>query len=152
MTEQEFEEAWNEALMRSVEDPNKMTKEDEENYWNGVGFLTILITLNIPQDNILEFEVLDYTGCVGGADETLGVDYLLKYIWGIQHYKHSFKEGMIYTFHHITVRWTRGDGYTTDDNVDYYYGSLTFSWRPWTWFKTKMNALWQKYISWRIYS
>lgn len=44
----------------------------------------------------------------------------------------------------------RGDGYTTDDNVDYYYGSLTFSWRPWTWFKTKMNALWWKYISWRI--
>lgn len=146
MTEEEFEKAWNEAF----ESEKSWTQEDEANYWNGVGTLKILVTLNIPSEEIFEFDILEATGCLCGADEIIGIDYLLKEIWGVQSYKYPFKEGMIYTFHNVSVTWTKGDGFTTDDDVDYYFGPLTYTWRPWTWFKTWISAKWWKHIGWRI--
>lgn len=146
MTEEEFEKAWNEAF----ESEESWSQEEEANYWSGIGTLKILVTLNIPSEKIFEFDILEATGCLYGADEAIGIDYLLKEMWGVQSYKYPFKEGIIYTFHHVTVSWTKGDGYTTDDDVEYSHGTVTKTWKPWTWFKTKMNAIWWKTIGWRL--
>ena len=146
MTEEEFICAFEEALDRA-----EMTREEEKDYWDGVGTLSILVTLNIPQEKIFEFEILEFSGCVQGIEEAMGIDYLLNDHWYVQGYAKPFREGFIYTFHHITPYWIRGDGYTTDDDVEYSHGSITVRWHPWTWFKTKMDALWWKHIGWRFH-
>lgn len=145
MTEEEFENAFAEMLLRKHDEQEFM-----DNYYNGVGTLKILVTLNIPEEEIFEYEVLECTGCVQGAEEMFGIDYLLKDMWYINQYKYPFREGMIYTFHHVTASWIKGDGYTTGDDVNYYHGTVSKEFRPWTWFKTKMDALWWKHIGWRL--
>lgn len=137
--------------MTAVEDPNAMSQEEEADYWAGVGSLTIFVTLVIPEENIFEFDVVDYSGCVGGIQEAIGIDYLLTDIWCINKGReHPLKEGIFYTFHNISAFWTSGDGYSTDDDVDYYFGGLTHELKLWPWFKTKVAATWWKHIGWRF--
>jgi len=126
-------------------------KEEEAEYWNGIGSLTIFVTLVIPEENIFEYELLDYSGCMGGAQESLGIDYLLKDMWGVDKDPDlNLREGVEYRFIGITVKWTRGDGWTTDDDVDYLMGSVHTSFKLIPWFHTKMKALWWKHIGWRL--
>ena len=126
-------------------------EEAEKNHWNGIGSLTIFVTLIIPEDNIFEYELLDYSGCMEGAQEILGIDYLLKDMWRVDKDPDlNLREGVEYRFIGITVEWIQGDGWTTDDDVDYLMGSVHASFRFIPWFHTKMEALWWKYIGWRI--
>lgn len=140
--------------MVSVPDPNQMTQEEEADYWAGEGTLQILVLLNLPatgeHDRVFEYDVLEASGCLGGANETVGIDYLLQYIWGVLDMKYPLKEGFTYTFHDVTAFWTHGDGYTSEDDVDYYYSALTQDWHLWSWFKTKVAATWWKHIGWRL--
>ena len=137
--------------MTPVADPFAMTQEEEADYWNGIGKLEIFITLVIPEDNIFEFEVLEMTGCVQGIEESIGIEYLLRDIWCVNRSReYPLREGFFYTFHNVSAYWTRGDGYTTDDDVDYYFGALTYEWKFWPWFKTKIAATWWKHIGWRF--
>ena len=140
-----FEGLFDQPLTRNEVD------QAEEDYWNGIGKLKIFVTLVIPEDDIFEFEVLEMTGCVQGIEESVGIDYLLKDIWCIDKGReYPLLEGFSYTFHNISAHWTRGDGYTTDDNVDYHFDAITYEWKFWPWFKTWISAQWWKLIGWRF--
>lgn len=137
-------------VFESLPDLNAMTAEEEADYWNGIGFLEVMILQNWKskdEERIFEFEVIDYNGCVGGIEEAIGIDYLLTQIWCLQD---VLKEGYIYRFTGITALWTRGDGWSTDDDVDYYFGALSYKLKLWPWFKTKIAATWWKHIGWRL--
>lgn len=137
-------------VFESDPDPYAMTAEEEADYWNGIGFLEVMILQNWKgknEERIFEFEVIDYNGCVGGIEEAIGIDYLLTHIWSLQE---VLKEGYIYRFTGITALWTRGDGWSTDDDVDYHFKDVQVIWEPWTWFKTKIQATWWKFIGWRF--
>lgn len=138
--------------MTPEEDIYQPTDEDLQNYWSGVGNLTIFVTLVIPKEDIFEYDIIEYGGCMGGAQETLGIDYLLRDMWCVDKDPElNLREGFEYKFSDILVAWTRGDGWTTDDDVDYYLGQVHANFRFTTWFKTKMAALWWKHIGWRIH-
>lgn len=127
------------------------TPEEEKQFWNGIGSLTIFVTLVIPKSEVFEYEIIDYGGCVQGAQDTLGIDYLLSDIWDVWHdLTYPLKEGFEYTFHDITIAWTRGDGWTTDDDVDYYMGPISYRFSFFPWLKTKVQTLWWKNIGWRL--
>lgn len=126
-------------------EPNE---EDERHYWNGEGFITFFVQQNIPKDKIFEFEVDDYDGCAGGANETVGFDYLLTEMLDID--IKNLKEGHTYTIEKLTVVWTRGDGYCTDDDVDYYFESLKDEIEWSRFIKQKLHNLWWQNIGWRL--
>jgi len=100
-------------------DHYKPSEEDIPNHWNGEGTLEFRVLSYDKTSKYCPYEIeyLDYCGCVGGLDETLGIE-------------HSINEGILdvgklhigwtYKIHGITVHWTHGDGWTTDDDVDYY--------------------------------
>jgi hypothetical protein len=142
--------------LKPVADPFAMTKEEEADYWNGIGHLEILVTYVNQKEKIFEFEVIDQSGCVGGIEEAIGIDYLLTQMWSVQKpyeeggFKFPLKAGYSYTFHDIRAFWTRGDGYTTDDDVDYYHGLITRGFNPWTWLRIKIGNLWWDTIGWRL--
>lgn len=140
-----FEGLFDETLTRNEVD------QSEEDFWNGTGHLTIFVTLVIPEEDIFEYEIIDWSGCVGGIQEAIGIDYLLTDIWCINKGReHPLREGIFYTFHNVSAYWIRGDGYSTDDDVDYYFGALSYKLKLWPWFKTKIAATWWKHIGWRF--
>ena len=122
--------------------------EDEHHYWCGEGFIRFYVQQNIPKDDIFEFEVEDYDGCAGGADETVGFDYLIKKMLGLN--IADLKEGHTYTIEKLTVVWTRGDGWITDDDVDYYYENLKDEFQWFKLLKQKLTNLWWQNIGWRM--
>lgn len=142
-------------IFEGLFDESPLTRNElaqaEEDYWEGIGELTIFVTLVIPEDDIFEYEIIDWSGCVGGIQEAIGIDYLLTEMWCINKGRaHPLEEGIFYTFHNISAFWTSGDGYSTDDDVDYYFNGLTYELKLWPWFKTKVAATWWKYIGWRL--
>lgn len=140
-----------EDLFIEASETDGWDEEAERNHWNGIGSLTIFVTLVIPEEDIFEYEVINWSGCIGGAHETLGIDYLLTDIWCVdKDLAYPLKEGFEYTFHDITVSWTRGDGWTTDDDVDYYLGPISYRFKLIPWFHTKVSAIWWKTIGWRL--
>lgn len=126
----------------------KPSLEDELNHWNGEGFIKFYVQQNIPKDDIFEFEVEDYDGCAGGADETVGFDYLIKEMLGLD--IAELKEGHTYTIEKLTVVWTRGDGWMTDDDVDYYFESIKDEIEWFRFLKQKAINLWWQNIGWRF--
>ena len=122
--------------------------EDEHHFWNGEGFITFYVVQNIIKDDIFEIEVEDYDGCAGGAHETVGFDYLIKEMLGIN--IADLKEGHTYTIEKLTVVWTRGDGWTIDDDVDYYFENLKDEIQWFRFLKQKLTNLWWQNFGWRI--
>lgn len=142
-------------IFEGIFDETRLTKTElaqaEEDFWEGVGSLTIFMTLVIPEEDIFEYEIIDWSGCVGGIQEAIGIDYLLTEIWCINKGReYPLKEGIFYTFHNISSFWISGDGYSTDDNVYYYFDGLSYKLKLWPWFKTKVATTWWKYIGWRF--
>lgn len=129
-----------------IDQPYEPTEEDMKDYWSGTGHLCFTVLINNKDEFVIDWD--DYSGCVGGLQEMLGLEYALKE--GILETPH-LKEGYVYTLSDITVVWTRGDGWTTDDDVDYYVGDITFFRLPfWTYLKMKLDNLWWYHIGWRI--
>lgn len=129
----------------SVEDPHAMTQEEEADYWNGIGMLSIYVEQNA--DGVFEYEVLEATGCVGGIQEALGIDYLLTDIWGLTK---EMYEGHTFVIRGISAYWTRGDGWETDDDVDYTFESIEIHFNPFTWAWQKAKNIWWRNIGWRL--
>ena len=124
------------------------TEEEERHYWSGEGFIRFFVEQNIPKEGIFEFKVEDYDGCAGGADETVGFDYLIKDMLGLD--IRQFKEGHTYTIEKLTIIWTRGDGWITDDDMDYYYESIKDEIEWSRYLKQKLYNLWWQHIGWRF--
>lgn len=138
-------------LTASVDDEIKIfepSPEDEYHYWSGEGFIKFYVQQNIPKDDIFEFEVEDYDGCAGGANEGVGFDYLIKEMLGLD--ISELKEGHTYTIEKLTVVWTRGDGWTTDDDVEYYFENLKDEIQWFRLIKQKLTNLWWQNIGWRL--
>ena len=121
------------------------TEEEERHYWNGPGYIKLYVIQN--DEDVFEFDVLDYDGCAGGADETVGFDYLITDMLGLQK---DLKEGITYTIQNLTVRWYRGDGWTTDDDVDYDFDEIIIHFNPITWTRQKLYNFWWRTIGWRL--
>lgn len=131
-------------------DIRKPTPEEERDFWNGIGLLEIYVTQSFKDSDgnyIFEFDVIDYEGCVGGIQEAIGIDYLLTHIWCLQK---ELREGYTYRFIGITAFWTRGDGWSTDDDVDYRYEIILSHFNPLSWLLQKAKNIWWRNIGWRI--
>jgi len=122
------------------------SEEDEHHYWSGEGFIKFFVEQNIP--GVFEIEIEDSDGCAGGANETVGYDYLIKEMLGFD--IEQFKEGHTYTIEKLTVVWTRGDGWMTDDDVEYDYESLKDEIELFRFIKQKLTNLWWQNIGWKL--
>ena len=121
------------------------TWEDEKEYWSGKGHLVFRTVSCDPADRFpsWEIEVEEYSGCIGGLHESVGITYAIN-----QHILDGpkLRLGWTYIYKDITVTFTRGDGWTTDDDADYYVGSYeeVFKLGPW------LSAWWWHLVGWRF--
>ena len=108
----------------SVSDDWEPSDEDMKDHWAGEGDLTFHVLSYDPTSKYCPYEIDwdDYSGCVGGLNETLGITYAINE--GILDV-YPLRLGMTYHVKGITVMHTRGDGWTTDDNSDYYVESVS---------------------------
>lgn len=98
------------------------TDEEDRDFWSGEGHLSFTVTAN--RHDVFEIDTLEYSGCVGGFDEGLGLEFGLREgHLGVD--PSELKEGYTYHFDGITVSHTCGDGWTTDDDAEYYVGNVT---------------------------
>lgn len=131
-------------LLTSIQE--EPTEEDFRDYWSGEGHLEFTVISYDPDAHPwsrYEIDWHDYSGCVGGLQETLGIQYALNE--GILD-AGKLRLGVHYRLDGITCHWTRGDGWTTDDDVNYYVESVTTTLFLPTWIK----AWWWHLIGWRI--
>lgn len=123
------------------------SEEDIRDYWSGEGHLIFTVISYDPDAyawSKYEIDWEDYSGCVGGLDETLGIQYALNE--GILDVG-KLKLGWTYEVNGITVVWTRGDGWTTDDDVDYYVEGEIYKR---IYLSRWLSAWWWHLIGWRI--
>lgn len=125
--------------------PDEWDDEDERDYWSGEGDLTFHVLSHDPTCNYCPYEIDwdDYSGCVGGLNETLGISYAINE--GIID-AHPLRIGMTYHVQGITVVHTRGDGWNTDDDSEYYVESVSKILYP----DRFISAWWWKLIGHRI--
>lgn len=123
------------------------SEEDMKDYWSGEGTLTFTVISNRP--DVFEIEIEDMTGCVGGLDEQLGTEYAIRE--GYLGDREGLREGYTYHWSQITVSWFKGDGWTTDDDCDYYVEAEEFKRLPLLQFiKLKIKNAWWFNIGWRF--
>lgn len=130
-----------------------MTKEEWEesqrDHWNGKGHIEFFVIQN--SGDTFEIEVEDYSGCAGGMHESVGIDYYIKDCWCLnEDPENPLREGVYYTLHDLTVTWTRGDGWTTDDDVEYDFGAMTHHTTLWLYLSHKVKMIWWRKVGWRI--
>lgn len=128
------------------DDLYRPTPEEEREYWSGVGIIKFFVQQNI--DNVFEIEIEESTGCAGGAGEMLGLEWLIRCELGID--RDQLKQGHTYTIEGLTVQWFRGDGWTTDDDVEYSFESLKDEIEWFRFMKQKLINIWWQNIGWRI--
>lgn len=122
------------------------TPEEERQHWVGKGHIEFFVEQNVP--GIFEIEIIDYSGCAGGLDETIGLDYAVKeFLVDVR----ELHEGVRYTIKGLTVSFTRGDGWTTDDDSDYEFEELEVHWSLLPWMKQKMFNIWWRQIGWKLH-
>lgn len=125
------------------------TEEEERDFWNGEGHIEFFVIQNTEED--FEIEVLDYSGCAGGLDEGMGIDYWIKEVEGLHRDPTvRLREGRTYCINGLTVTWTRGDGWEIDDDAEYEFESLTENWSLDVWLPHKIKMIWWRLIGWRI--
>ena len=133
------------ALLTDAEEMYQPTEEEERDYWSGKGHLVFKVRSYDPTSFLpFEIECEDYSGCVGGLDETLGIEYAINE--GILDVG-PLHIGFTYEVSGITVVWTRGDGWTTDDDVDYYVEGGVIKYAP---LRDLISAWWWHLIGHRI--
>lgn len=128
-------------------EPYTPTQEEEQDFWVGTGYVTFFVHQNAP--DIFEIEVEEYTGCLGGLDETIGIEFALKegYL-GVD--LSELSEGVTYTLHDVEVSFTRGDGWLTDDDSEYYGGELTRDRRYLKQVIHKIKMLWWRHVEYKL--
>lgn len=122
------------------------TEEDEKDYWAGEGHLIFTVISHCPTTSYLPFEIdwEDSSGCIGGLNETLGIEYAINA--GILMDPEELRLGFTYEITGITAHFTRGDGWTTDDDVEYYIESV----RKYAVLHRWIGAWWWHFIGHRI--
>lgn len=131
--------------MMIVDDDDQITDLDMGDYWNEEGSLTFHVLSYDPNAKYYPYELEEeeWTGCVGGLLETIGLDYAIHD--GVLDVG-KLHIGMTYELTGITVTYTRGDGFSTDDDCDYYVKSVKKVFYPHRFLK----AWWWHLIGWRI--
>ena len=121
------------------------SEEEERDFWSGKGEIQFFVIQNVP--DTFEIEILDYTGCAGGLQDTIGIEYYIGEYWGLQE---ELREGLIYTLHDVTVTWTRGDGWETDDDVEYDFESMTSHATTIGYLSYKIKMIWWRAVGCHI--
>lgn len=131
--------------LTTIPDEWEPSEEDLKDYWVGKGHLEfrVLSYDKTATYKPYEIEYLDYSGCVGGLDECLGIEYSVNE--GILN-TGKLHIGCTYRLDGITAHFTRGDGWTTDDDVEYYVESVT----QYAVLHQLIYAWWWHLIGWRI--
>lgn len=123
--------------------------EDEREHWNGKGHIEFFVIQNVP--GTFEIEYTDYSGCAGGMQETLGIEYYITDVWCLQDDPEiPLREGVTYTLHDLTVIWTRGNGWTEDDDVEYNFGEMTSHATAIGYLTHKIQMIWWRQVTCRI--
>ncbi len=132
-------------ILQEIVEYDEPSDEDLRDHWSGEGDLTFHVLSHNKDKNYLPYEIEYeyYSGCVGGLDETLGIEYSVNE--GILDVG-KLTLGITYHVSGITAHFTRGDGWTTDDDVDYYVENVTKSINP----HRFIAAWWWHLIGWRI--
>lgn len=131
--------------MVPVSDDWEPSEEDIADHWAGEGHLIFHVLSHTKSSKYCPYEIDydDYSGCVGGLQETLGIDYSVNE--GILDVG-KLHIGVTYHVRGITAHFTRGDGWTTDDDVEYYVEAVTKIIYPGRF----ISAWWWHLIGWRI--
>lgn len=135
------------------------SEEDERDFWNGEGHLIFKVTANRkgdpdlfkkPTTDVFEIEIEEYSGCLGGFSEGCGIEWGLKEGY-LNIAREDLFEGYIYYCTEITVSWTRGDGWMTEDDSEYYVGDMCSERLPLIpYLKLKLHNVWWFNIGWKI--
>jgi hypothetical protein len=120
-------------------------KEAERQHWNGDGTIEFYVSQNAP--GVFEIEVLDYDGCAGGMQETIGIEYYISEIWNLQD---RVREGVTYELQNVTVQWTRGEWGFTDDDVEYDFLDIASKFKLKTYLRQKISNIWWRQVTCRI--
>ena len=123
------------------------TETDEYEHWNGSGHIEFFVHQNVP--GTFEIDITDYSGCAGGLQETLGIEYCIEDIWCL-HQAMKLREGVTYTLHDLEVTWTRGDGWCTDDDVEYDFGDITSHATAIGYLSHKIKMIWWRKVQCHI--
>jgi hypothetical protein len=124
------------------------SEEEERDFWNGEGNLVFTVLSNRP--DVFEINIEEYSGCVGGFNEGIGIEWGLKDGY-LDIDPSELHEGYTYYCDEITVSWYKGDGWTTDDDSDYYVGNIRSERLPLIkYLKLKLHNAWWFNIGWRI--
>lgn len=139
----------NKAISFAALYENEMTcteeTEADRQHWNGDGAIEFYVYQNTP--NVFEIEVLDYDGCAGGMQETIGIEYYITEIWDLQD---RVQEGVTYELQNVSVEWTRGEWGFTDDDVDYDFLDIVTKFKLKTYLSQKISNIWWRQVTCRI--
>jgi hypothetical protein len=136
-------------VIATQDDLNDFTPDDAEtkDHWSGKGHLEFFVEQN--HGKTFEIQVVDYSGCVGGLQEAIGIEYAL--LEGYLDVDRSMlREGVTYTIWDITAEFSRGDGWTTDDDCEYHIGEITSEASLWGYLSHKVSIIWWRHIGCHI--
>ena len=117
-------------------------EEMERDHWNGDGHIEFFVIQNVAKERLFEIEVVDYSGCAGGLNETIGIKYMIDE-WGLPS---ELREGVTYTIHNLGVTFTRGDWGFTDDDVEYDFSHMTSHATALGYLSHKISMIWWRKV------
>ncbi len=127
----------------------QQTPKDERLHWSGLGTLDFFVSQNNKDPDVFEVEVLDHSGCMGGLEETYGLASAIEDgLLGIDLV--DLKQGFTYHMIDISVECTRGDGWEIDDDMEYYGGPMTRSYKLWPLIKHTIHMFWWQNFGWKL--
>lgn len=132
--------------LESDTDAYQPTEEEERDFWVGFGHITFFVQQNTK--HVFEIQIEDMSGCAGGLNEMVGLEWAIKNELGIE--LEQLKEGYTYTIQGLTAYFYPGDGWETDDDSEYDYEKLTYKIEPWRYLKQKLTNFWWQNIGWRF--
>lgn len=132
--------------MGTILDNYAPTVEEERDHWNGQGHIEFFVNQNV--DNCFEIEILDSSGCAGGLEETLGINYAI-YEGIIDVDLSELRQGFTYKIHGLNVTWFQGDGWEIDDDSEYSFTELTRTYKLWPLIKHTLFMFWWQNIGWK---
>ena len=112
------------AVLVTSDDCEDLPDDIEKDHWVGEGFLKFKVISYDKSSSYMpyEIEIIEYSGCLGGLEETMGIEYAVNE--GILDVG-NLHIGCTYLVQGVSADFTRGDGWTTDDDVEYSVESVT---------------------------
>jgi hypothetical protein len=121
----------------------------EKYWWTGKGHITFYVIQNVP--GAFEINVEDYSGCAIGMEEIIGIEWWIASHTGedgrVALLNPPLREGCHYTITSITSKHTRGDGYTTEDEIDWRWKSVSETWYLWERVRQKISNWWWRGVT-----